>query len=187
MAETEPIERLCCANQDDGKGGKCSLCERGHGWRCERCGSFAVEESAWIMINTGEVMSSGADGGPCSDYYCDGCEQLVRGIEFVEKPTGAGPDQPEEVEKRLAALVEFGRAVVALLDGEYLYSVATQEHADQLARVALAHGVMLDRHDADGFRALHAAPGILPEEPVTPPPVAASDQQPESSPPPLQR
>ncbi len=52
-------------------------------WRCRNCGSLAVQQRAWVNVNTGEVESF-IDGGR-DDYWCEACEQHgypVRGSEL---------------------------------------------------------------------------------------------------------
>ena len=42
-------------------------------WRCRNCGSLAVQQRAWVNVNTNDIDSL-IDGGR-GDYYCETCEQ----------------------------------------------------------------------------------------------------------------
>lgn len=51
-------------------------------WVCPECGSEDVQESAWLEVNTGKVISAGLDG-PRDRFWCEGCESELKGL--VEK------------------------------------------------------------------------------------------------------
>lgn len=42
-------------------------------WACSKCGSFDVEESAWIKVNSDEVTGRGGGEGPTDRLWCPQC------------------------------------------------------------------------------------------------------------------
>ena len=42
-------------------------------YRCATCGSPDVEDTAWVHMNSDEIISQGRDG-PSSDIWCPVCE-----------------------------------------------------------------------------------------------------------------
>lgn len=45
-------------------------------WVCLECGSDNVEESAWLKVNTHEVVSHGIDG-PIDHFWCKNCDDVL--------------------------------------------------------------------------------------------------------------
>jgi hypothetical protein len=48
-------------------------------WCCPDCGSEDVHETAWLDVNTGEMISGGLDG-PLDRFWCEGCESEIKGL-----------------------------------------------------------------------------------------------------------
>lgn len=79
---------------------------------CERCGCTDVQESAWRMVNTGEVL----DGeGPLDGCYCPRCEGGPR-LDYVHTVTVSKPDPYVASELLITADVAHGFAALGIKD-----------------------------------------------------------------------
>lgn len=52
-------------------------------WYCAICGGTAVHETAWVDINSGEILQRGNDG-PFDDYWCETCHLNISHVEYGE-------------------------------------------------------------------------------------------------------
>lgn len=50
---------------------------------CSTCGGTAVHETAWVDINSDEILQRGNDG-PFDDYWCETCKTNISQVEYGE-------------------------------------------------------------------------------------------------------